>query len=857
MAKGNSVATPRETTQTFYQKQRQRVFRRTNEQNNKIGKGSTSVTDHTMIHFNNSAVMNGDAISDQNTLPSIEIESRIPRFPVTSDRQTMNDSTLQDYRKKSEVKTSRKTITLKQNNNEMKPADTRQSVFPHNSPKITKIKNNAQSGEGANNNKQSVKKTNTARSSRQREVKVSKFAITLKTNAAKKETFPEENNTETTNWGDLQEPDFSPLTLPTEIPTLEFTSKTEKVPHKKADMEPIGRPHQREQLPPKGSTSDRSKERSTSRRKKSQRSSQSSRHDRGSTSGYQEEKQSPYVHGNDTRKHAHHERRSSKNYHENRSYSEEHDTSRKSSGYHGNSKYKYPQPNERTRSSSAGHRDNYTPHHERRQSPSGRQDGHHRQSGRTSPAYWHATGDSCYRGTSGGSRDSSPSSWKAPSRSSSAQRHSSRRYQPINDGPHDGIYSRRNTGKWVESTLIDSDSRQHNRRWDENGPCLFAGQWDDIYSRPPRQINSKRENWSDSGIYYRNTRSMERIPGGPRSRTPSVTSEDFNYGALRGGDLSSSQSSLSSLSMSTGTKKRRQKKRNRSNRNRSGSRERGYNYQSDNTWDDSLSESSYCGSGRSLASIGSDTTVEDDVFANISMLTIPEFSVVSSQFGNANVVGHPLQYKWKFWYDSRENKTSRTRTDYMNYGSNLIELGVVETIEGFWRIFNFLAPTSDLDSNANYHFFKLGIMPMWEDISNKAGGKWVLTIKNEPELLHRTWLELLLALVGEQIDFSWEVSGAVVSRRRRGDRIALWTKNRQNFQANIAICKGIITAWAYAKNVPPNGMLTYLKNFNSKREKISLEYLHHVDSLKSGNSYANTAHMTLENVIEDLIKEFR
>ncbi|XP_066275711.1 dentin sialophosphoprotein-like isoform X2 [Branchiostoma lanceolatum] len=82
-------------------------------------------------------------------------------------------------------------------------------------------------------------------------------------------------------------------------------------------------------------------------------------------------------------------------------------------------------------------------------------------------------------------------------------------------------------------------------------------------------------------------------------------------------------------------------------------------------------------------------------------------------------VHHPLQHTWRIWYDRRENKSMRMKSDFANYNENLFEISAVETIEGFWQVYNHLAPAHHLDNNANYHFFRVGIMPMWEDDANK------------------------------------------------------------------------------------------------------------------------------------------
>ena len=46
--------------------------------------------------------------------------------------------------------------------------------------------------------------------------------------------------------------------------------------------------------------------------------------------------------------------------------------------------------------------------------------------------------------------------------------------------------------------------------------------------------------------------------------------------------------------------------------------------------------------------------------------------------------------------------------------------------------------------------FKTGIAPKWEDPANAKGGKWAIeTDKKGRSYLDSTWLETLLAVIGE------------------------------------------------------------------------------------------------------------
>jgi translation initiation factor 4E len=126
------------------------------------------------------------------------------------------------------------------------------------------------------------------------------------------------------------------------------------------------------------------------------------------------------------------------------------------------------------------------------------------------------------------------------------------------------------------------------------------------------------------------------------------------------------------------------------------------------------------------------------------------------------------------------------------YEAGLSVIGEFETIESFWRYFNWLKPPSALEKNSNYHLFKSGIKPMWEDEANANGGKWVLTMKNNPQLLDRCWYALAMALIGEELEEGDEICGAVVSLRTKVDRIQLWTRSKDDVEKLNGIGKKMV-----------------------------------------------------------------
>lgn len=70
--------------------------------------------------------------------------------------------------------------------------------------------------------------------------------------------------------------------------------------------------------------------------------------------------------------------------------------------------------------------------------------------------------------------------------------------------------------------------------------------------------------------------------------------------------------------------------------------------------------------------------------------------------------------------------------------------------------------------------FKEGIKPMWEDENNVKGGRWLVVVDKQKrtQLLDHYWLELLMAIIGEQFEEHGEhICGAVVNVRQKGDKV--------------------------------------------------------------------------------------
>ncbi|KAI6189853.1 hypothetical protein M3Y97_00053400 [Aphelenchoides bicaudatus] len=143
---------------------------------------------------------------------------------------------------------------------------------------------------------------------------------------------------------------------------------------------------------------------------------------------------------------------------------------------------------------------------------------------------------------------------------------------------------------------------------------------------------------------------------------------------------------------------------------------------------------------------------------------------------------HPLQHKFAFWF----LKGDRTR----EWEECLKKVVVIESVEDFWGIYLQVVPASGLSFGSDYYLFKDGIKPMWEDPHNIRGGRWVFNVEKQSRStkLDELWLELLMAVIGEQFEnHGAYICGAAVNLRQKGDKLALWTSDAEQGDVNKRI----------------------------------------------------------------------
>ncbi|CAO3599901.1 unnamed protein product [Absidia cylindrospora] len=170
------------------------------------------------------------------------------------------------------------------------------------------------------------------------------------------------------------------------------------------------------------------------------------------------------------------------------------------------------------------------------------------------------------------------------------------------------------------------------------------------------------------------------------------------------------------------------------------------------------------------------TSSEDAAATTINDSSADQITTVFHDRTNYTVK-HPLQNTWTLWFDNPGKKANS-----QSWSQNLKEIVSMDAVEDFWGVYNNIVKVDRLDTSSNYHLFKKGVRPEWEDPANANGGKFSIQFPRNrtADAINNFWLHTLLAMIGEQFAFEDEVCGAVVSVRKVFFRIALWIKTSDN-----------------------------------------------------------------------------
>ena len=199
-------------------------------------------------------------------------------------------------------------------------------------------------------------------------------------------------------------------------------------------------------------------------------------------------------------------------------------------------------------------------------------------------------------------------------------------------------------------------------------------------------------------------------------------------------------------------------------------------------------------------------------------------------------------------------------------------------MEDFWRLYVHLRrPVDERPTVCDYHVFREGIRPMWEDEANVNGGKWIVRLKKG--LAARYWEDVvcdgtrsprersgyaaterrrcvltslfppppfpcpplyctaiilsahiclslclvlqLLAVLGGQFRVGDEICGCVLSVRYQEDILSIWNRSADSRR----VCMQIRDTMRSVMGLPL---------------EATMEYKKHTDSMRDNSSYRNT-----------------
>lgn len=129
-----------------------------------------------------------------------------------------------------------------------------------------------------------------------------------------------------------------------------------------------------------------------------------------------------------------------------------------------------------------------------------------------------------------------------------------------------------------------------------------------------------------------------------------------------------------------------------------------------------------------------------------------------------------LAYPYTFWFSYfKENRMKQVD----DYESNIKEIGDFDTAEEFWGYYQHIRRPDFLPKGCEFFLFKQGVRPLWEDSSNKGGGRFVLHIKKM--FANKTWEDILIAFIIAGADFD-KLNGIVINIRSWEVLLSIWMK---------------------------------------------------------------------------------
>ncbi|KAK3378502.1 translation initiation factor eIF 4e-like domain-containing protein [Podospora didyma] len=195
-----------------------------------------------------------------------------------------------------------------------------------------------------------------------------------------------------------------------------------------------------------------------------------------------------------------------------------------------------------------------------------------------------------------------------------------------------------------------------------------------------------------------------------------------------------------------------------------------------------------------------------------SNASLADSNKTATSVGSSSSGAHRLRNSWVFWYRPPISKAN----GFIEYEKTLHPIAACDSAEDFFAVYEHLKRPSALPLVSDYHLFKKGVRPIWEDEENKNGGKWIVRLKKG--IADRYWEDLLFAIIGDQFgEASDEVCGIVLSVRNGEDILSIWA--RGNGQRVLKLRETMRRVLSF----PPDTKVEWKSHDSSIQQRTAIE----------------------------------
>jgi hypothetical protein len=139
---------------------------------------------------------------------------------------------------------------------------------------------------------------------------------------------------------------------------------------------------------------------------------------------------------------------------------------------------------------------------------------------------------------------------------------------------------------------------------------------------------------------------------------------------------------------------------------------------------------------------------------------------------------NPITFSCSLNTHSVKKLKSKPIQKEQEFFEKIIKIADVSNINEFWEVFQHLKKPNQCPTGSDYHIFKKGIFPMWEDKLNMDGGKLsvLLTIKYANVI----WEEVAFNFSQGLLPYYDYINGIVISMRPKFMVLSFWIKCGNN-----------------------------------------------------------------------------